>query len=187
MDDGRDERDGERLVPLLTLLDQEPVPDLSPRMPPAQQVASMLAILTLVGPGMLGGMPVLPVTLDDQRRRQQEQLQQQSESNVGVYQDAQEAAAALALSQRRLAQVTREVTHDPSRAVDEADVVRAARSVLAGEVSPRQSQRFRSALGRVANDSVDLFILDADERVRGRREDDAEDEQDLDAWLAEFE
>ena len=187
MDDERDRRDEPRVVPLLTLLDQEPEPDLSPRLPSPQQVASMLAVLALVGPGMLGGMPVLPVTLDDERRRQQEQIQQQSESNVGVYQDAQEAATALALSQRRLAQVTREVTRDPSRVVDEADVVRAAHSVLAGEVGPHQSQRFRSALGRVANDSVDLFILDADERARARRDAASEPEQDLEDWLAEFE
>ena len=187
MTDDRGVRDGADAAPVLELLDEEPVSDLSPRLPSAQQMATVLAMLALVGPSALGGMPVLPVTIDDQRRRHQEQMQQQSESNVGVYQDAREAETALALSQRRLAQVTREVTRDPSRVVSEADVVRAAHSVLAGEVGPRQSQRFRSALGRVANDSVDLFILDADESARDRRQQADEPEPDLEAWLAEFE
>jgi hypothetical protein len=144
-------------------------------------------MLALVSPAALGGMPVLPVTIYDDRRRQQEQIVQESSSTVGIYQDSQAAEVALTLSQRRLASATRDVERLTSHDVTEQDVVRAARRVLAGEGSARQGARFRSALGRVANDSVDLFILDADERARARRDAASEPEQDLEDWLAEFE
>jgi hypothetical protein len=124
----------------------------------------------LVSPAMLGGMPVLPVTDDDERRRQQEQLLQESESYVGVYQQAQEAEVALTLSQRRLAAETREVERSTERDVREEDVVRAARKVLAGQVGARRSARFLSRLGEVATDTADLYMLREDE-ARAERSD----------------
>lgn len=155
-------------------------------LPSAQQVATALALLALVSPAALGGMPVLPVTIYDERRRQQEQIVQESSSTVGVYQDSQAAEAALALSQRRLASVTRDVEHLTTHDVSEQDVVRAARRVLAGEGSPHQGARFRSALGQVANDSVDLFILRDDEAYEQGLESDGdvgpEPDDDPDAW-----
>lgn len=162
--------------------------DIGPRLPSAQQVAAALTMLALVSPAALGGIPVLPVTIDEERRRHQDEILQQSESSVGVYQDAQEAATALALSQRRLAQVTREVEHSTARNVTEADVVRAAHRVLSGAASPHQSARFRSALSRVATDSVDLFIITSDEEqmLETTTTDDVQDDDDLEAWLAEF-
>ena len=139
--------------------------------PTSAQVAAALAAAALVSPAALGGMPVLPVTLDDERRRQQEEIAAESSSSVGAYQDVCEAATALTLSQRRLAAVTREVEGTHTRNVTEADVVDAAHKVAAGEVSPRKRQEFRAALGRVAVDSVDLFILlDDDRRERERAE-----------------
>lgn len=168
--------------------EEELEPDFGPRLPSAQQVAAALTMLALVSPAALGGIPVLPVTIDEERRRHQDEIQQQSESSVGVYQDAQEAATALTLSQRRLAQVTREVEHSTAHNVSEADVVHAAHRVLSGTVSPHQSLRFRSALTRVATDSVDLFILESDEErmVEDVVLEDVQDDDDLDAWLAEF-
>lgn len=139
--------------------------------PTSAQVAAALAAAALVSPAALGGMPVLPVTLDDERRRQQEEIAAESASSVGAYQDVREAATALTLSQRRLAAVTREVEGTHARNVTEADVVDAAHKVATGAVSPRQRQAFRAALGRVAVDSVDLFILlDDDRRAREREE-----------------
>lgn len=139
--------------------------------PTSAQVAAALAAAALVSPAALGGMPVLPVTLDDERRRQQEEIAAESASSVGAYQDVREAATALTLSQRRLAAVTREVEGTHTRNVTEADVVDAAHKVATGAVSLRQRQKFRAALGRVAVDSVDLFILlDDDRREREREE-----------------
>ena len=169
-------------------LDEDDELGLGPRLPSAQQVAAALAMLALVSPAALGGMPVLPVTIDEERRRHQDEIQQQSASSVGIYQDAREAETALTLSQRRLAQATREVEHSTSRNVTETDVVDAAHRVFAGEVSPHQSIRFRSALTSVATDSVDLFILSTDEeRMRAAEtQGAAETPEDLEAWLEEF-
>ena len=50
----------------------------APQLPTAQQIAAGLAIIALVSPAMLGGIPVLPVTIQDERRRQQEEIQQTS-------------------------------------------------------------------------------------------------------------
>ena len=155
-------------------------------LPGTMQVASALAMLALVRPAALGGMPVLPVTIYDDRRRQQEQIVQESSSTVGIYQDSQAAEVALTLSQRRLASATRDVERLTSHDVTEQDVVRAARRVLAGEGSARQGARFRSALGRVANDSVDLFILRDDEAYEQALDPDVDELPDLDddpdAW-----
>ena len=159
-------------------------------LPTSQQVAAALAAMALVSPAALGGIPVLPVTLDEQRRRQQEQILAESDSSVGVHQSVQEAATALTLSQRRLASVTREVEGTHAHDVTEADVVHAAQRVLSGEATPHQSSAFRAALGRVAIDTADLYILLSDEVDD---EDYYEDpfnpdpEEDLEAWLAEFE
>ena len=161
--------------------------ETAPR-PTSAQVAAALAAAALVSPAALGGMPVLPVTLDDERRRQQEEMAEESASSVGAYQDVQEAATALTLSQRRLAQVTREVEGTHARNVSEADVVHAAHKVAAGETSARQRREFRAALGRVAVDSVDLYILlDDDRRMREQEEaaasaDLADDEDWDDDW-----
>ena len=127
--------------------------------PTAQQIMAALAILSLAGPMMMGGVPVLPVTIEDERRRQQDQIQQISESSVGVYQTSTEAEAGLALSQQRLAQVTREVEDLHTRAVEESDVYHAAKRVLTGGVEPKLEKRFRSAFNQVAWDTVDLYIL----------------------------
>ena len=159
-------------------------------LPTPQQVATLLAALTLASPAMLGGIPVLPVTVNDERRRQQEEIIQESDSSVGVHQSVQEAATALSLSQRRLAQVTREIEGIHTHDLEEADVVNAARRVAAGESSVRQRREFRAALGRVAYDSVDLFILLDDEGADDDwSRDGLEDEEpfDEDAWIAEFE
>lgn len=163
---------------------------LGPWLPTATQVASALAMLALLSPAALGGMPVLPVTIEEDRRRRQDEIQQISESSVGIHHDAQEAQSSLTLSQRRLAAVTREVEHSTSHDVTEQDVVHAAHLVATGEATFGQQLRFRSALGRVANDSVDLFILSTDEakeeRLADQRQDDEDDAEDLEAWLEEF-
>ena len=130
-----------------------------PQLPTAQQVATALAILSLMGPMALGGMPVIPVTMEDERRRHQDEIQQVSESSVGVYQTSSEAEAGLAMSQQRLAHVTREVEDLTTHNVTEQDVVRAANRVFAGEVAKPLERRFRSAFTHVAWDTVDLFIL----------------------------
>lgn len=109
------------------------------------------------------GAPILPVTIEDERRRQQDEIQQVSESSVGVYQTSEEAEAGLSLSQRRLAQVTREVEGLTSHDVSEQDVVRAANRVLANQVESKLDGRFRSALNRVTWDTVDLYILQDNE------------------------
>lgn len=129
------------------------------QMPTAQQAAMALAVLSLTGPMGLGGMPVIPVTAYDDRRRHQEQITQQSESTVGIYQTSSEAEVALSMSQQRLAHVTREIDGLQTPDVREKDVVHAANRVFAGDVDPKLSRRFRSALGNVATDTVDLFIL----------------------------
>ena len=134
-----------------------------PQLPTAQQVAAALAILSLAGPMALGGMPVIPVTAEDERRRQQEEIQQVSESNVGVRQSSDEAQTALTLSQRRLARVTRDIEEIHERVVREQDVIRAANRVFAGTVTPKLDGRFRTAFNQVAWDSVDLFILQDNE------------------------
>ena len=171
-----------------TLLGELPDEVAAPRLPTTQQVAAAMAMLALVGPAMLGGMPVIPVTMDEQRRRQQVEITQESESTVGVHQDIAAAAAALALSQGRLAQATRDVSHITTHDVSEADVVAAAHRVMAGEASPHQSARFRSALTNVAIDSTDLYILRSDEERVERKERGVDLwEVDPDAWLAEFE
>ena len=56
----------------------------APQLPTAQQIAAGLAILALMGPAALGGIPVLPVTIQDERRRQQDEIQQTSEPRLGV-------------------------------------------------------------------------------------------------------
>lgn len=155
------------------------------QVPTATQVAAALAAAALVSPAALGGMPVLPVTLDDERRRNQEQIQQESESSVGEYRSVDEAAAALSLSQMRLAAVTREVEGTHAHNILESDVVSAAHKVAAKEVSPRQQRKFKAALGRVAVDSVDLFILLDDERRLQEEEealDASPDDWDDDDW-----
>ncbi len=129
------------------------------QMPTAQQVAAALAVLSLAGPMALGGMPVIPVTIQDEQRRRQDEITQQSESNVGVYQTSSEAEVGLIVSQQRLARVTREVDDLHTHDVTEQDVVHAANRVLAGKVEPELSGRFRYAFGRVVNDTVDLYIL----------------------------
>ena len=133
-----------------------------PQLPTAQQVAAVLAILSLAGPMMMGA-PILPVTIEDERRRQQDEIQQVSESSVGVYQTSMEAEAGLTLSQRRLAQVTREVENLTSHDVSERDVVRAANRVFAEQVEPKLDGKFRSAFNHVAWDTVDLYILQDNE------------------------
>ena len=135
------------------------------RLPKSSQVAAALAAAALVGPAALGGMPVLPVTVDDERRRQMDEIAQESTSTVGIHRESSEAEAALALSQRQLAAVTREVEGSTSRVVSEADVVHAADLVARGEVSARRQREFRSALRRVAANSTDLFMLWSDEQV----------------------
>lgn len=130
-----------------------------PQLPSAQQVATVLAILSLAGPMMMGGVPVIPITFEDERRRQQDEIQQISESSVGVYQTSAEAETGLAMSQRRLAQVTREVEEITTHDVSERDVIRAANRVLKGQVEKKLDGRFRSALTRVTWDTVDLYIL----------------------------
>jgi len=148
-------------------------------------------MMALLSPAALGGMPVLPVTIEEDRRRRQDEIQQISESSVGIHHDSQEAQASLTLSQRRLAAVTREVEHITAHDVTEQDVVHAAHLVATGEATFGQQLRFRSALGRVANDSVDLFILSTDEAKDERQREqealyDEDEEEDLDAWLSEF-
>ena len=138
--------------------------------PTAQQVVAVLAILSLAGPMMMGGVPILPVTIEDERRRQQDQIQQVIESSVGVYQTSTEAEAGLALSQQRLAQVTREVEGLHARAVEESDVYHAAERVLTGGVEQKLGKRFRSAFKQVAWNTVDLYILrDNEECARSQR------------------
>ena len=188
--DVAEQQDSER--PLVEVLPEDSVSmreALGPWLPTAAQVASALAMLALLSPAALGGMPVLPVTIEEDRRRHQDEIQQISESSVGVHHDAQEAQSSLTLSQRRLAAVTREVEHSTAHDVTEQDVVHAAHLVATGEATFGQQLRFRSALGRVANDSVDLFILSTDEAKEQQAEWDiqAEDEEeDLEAWLEEF-
>ena len=138
--------------------------------PTAQQIMAALAILSLAGPMMMGGVPVLPVTIEDERRRQQDQIQQISESSVGAYQTSTEAEAGLALSQQRLAQVTLEVEGLHTHVIEESDVYHAAERVLTGGVEPKLEKRFRSAFKRVAWDTVDLYILrDNEEYARSQR------------------
>jgi hypothetical protein len=133
------------------------------QLPTAQQVAAGLTILALMGPAALGGIPVLPVTIQDERRRQQDEIQQTSESSVGIYHTSQEAAVGLAASQRRLALVTKEVNETHTHDVSEQDVVHAADRVFAAEVRPELSARFLSALNHVATDTADLCMLRDDE------------------------
>lgn len=133
------------------------------QLPTAQQVSAFMAAMALVSPAALGGMPVLPVTVQDEERRRQEQIQQESESSVGTYQSSQDAEVGLALSQQRLALVTRAVEESYTHDVSEADVVHAAQRVFSGEVRGHLDVRFRSAFNRVVNDTVDLYILRDDE------------------------
>ena len=156
------------------------------QMPTPEQIGAFLTAVMLASPAMLGGMPVLPVTIDDERRRQQEEIAQESSSSVGVYQSVGEAETALALSQRRLAAATREVEHTTARVIGEQDVVHAAKKVLAGEVSAGQERRFRSALGRVANDSVDYYILWDAEPRQDAADPEPDFETDPEAWVESF-
>jgi hypothetical protein len=157
------------------------------RVPTPEQIGAFLTALMLAGPALMGGMAVLPVTYYEDRRRQQEMIVQESSSSVGTYQSAEEAHTGLVLSQQRLAVVTREVEHTTQRVVTEADVVNAAHKVLAGEVSPRKGQRFRSALGRVANDSVDYYILRDDYQAMTEERDEPIDyETDPEGWVESF-
>ena len=130
-----------------------------PQAPTAQQVAAALAALSLVGPAALGGMPVIPVTIGDERRRKQDEIQQVVESSVGVYQTSTEAESALAASQWQLALATQHIENVDAYDVREQDVVRAANRVFSGDADEKSSKRFRSAFNRVAWDTVDLFIL----------------------------
>jgi hypothetical protein len=130
-----------------------------PQAPTAQQVAAALAALSLVGPAALGGMPVIPVTIGDERRRKQDEIQQVVESSVGVYQTSAEAESALAASQWQLALATQHIENVDAYDVREQDVVRAASRVFSGDADEKSSKRFRSAFNRVAWDTVDLFIL----------------------------
>ena len=129
------------------------------QLPSPQQVAAVFAILSLAGPMALGGMPVIPVTVQDEQRRRRDEIQQVSESSVGVYQTSSEAEAGLALSLQRLALVTREIEDVHTHDVSERDVVSAANRVFAGRVEQKLDGRFRSAFNRVAWDTVDLYIL----------------------------
>lgn len=131
----------------------------APQLPTAQQVATGLAILALLGPAALGGIPVLPVIIQDDQRRRQDEIQQTSDSSVGVYRASDEAEVALAASQMRLASVTKEVNKTHARNVSEQDIVQAADRVFAEEVRPELSARFLSALNQVALDTADLCIL----------------------------
>lgn len=155
--------------------------------PTPAQLASLLAALALTSPAMLGGVPMLPVTVTDERRRQQQEIAQQSESTVGIHHEAQEAEGALALSQRRLAAATREVEGTHARTVSEEDVVRAAHRVAAGQTSGHQGQRFRTALNRVALDSADYFMLAHDEGQAEQDRPEGDEPLDEEAWLASFE
>lgn len=129
------------------------------QMPTAQQVAAALAVLSLVGPAALGGMPVLPVTIQDEQRRHRDEIQQTSESSVGMYSTSAEAAVGLAASQQRLAYVTRAVDNIHTHDVTEQDVLHAAERVFAGEVTGQLESRFRSAFSCMVRDNVDLSIL----------------------------
>ncbi len=144
----------------------------APQLPTAQQIAAGLTILALVGPAALGGIPVLPVIIQDDRRRQQDEIQQTSESSVGVYHTSDEAAVALAASQKRLADVSKEVNKTHAHDVSEQDIVHAADRVFSDQVRPELSARFLSALNHVATDTADLCML---------RDDEAH--YDDDAWL----
>ncbi len=136
------------------------------QMPSAQQVATVLAVLSLAGPMALGGMPVLPATIEGEQRRQQDKIVQQSESSVGVYQTSAEAERGLIASRQRLAQATIEVDNIHTRDISEQDVVHAANRVFTGQVEPILSGRFKSAFNHVVTDTVDLFILqDSEERA----------------------
>lgn len=135
----------------------------APQLPTAQQIAAGLAIIALVSPAMLGGIPVLPVTIQDERRRQQEEIQQTSESSVGVYHSSAEAAVGLAASQKRLANVSNEVNKTHLHSVSEQDIVQAHERVMAAQVRPELSARFLSALNHVATDTADLCMLRDDE------------------------
>lgn len=139
-----------------------------PQLPSAQQVVAVLAILSLAGPMMLGGMPILPVTIEDERRRQQDEIQQISESSVGVYQTSSEAEVGLSISQQRLAHVTREIEGIHTHDVSEQDVVHAANRVYTGQIEGELDGRFRSAFNRVAWDTVDLFILQDNEEFAAK-------------------
>lgn len=144
------------------------VPEHAPfraQLPTPQQVAATLAILALTGPAALGGMPVLPVTIQDEQRRRQDEIQQVSESSVGVYQTSSEAALGLVVSQQRLAGVTREIDDIHTHDVTEQDVVHAANRVFNNQVEGELNVRFRSAFNHVVTDTVDLYILrDNEER-----------------------
>jgi len=133
------------------------------QLPTAQQVAAVIAILSLAGPMMMGGIPIVPITIYDEQRRQQDEIQQIIDSDVGIYQTSQEAQVGLTVSQQRLARVTREVDDIKTHDVTEQDVYHAAHRVLSGEIDPELSGRFRTALSHVVTDSVDLFILEDNE------------------------
>lgn len=129
------------------------------QLPTPQQVAATLAALTLAGPMALGGMPVIPITVNDEQRRRQDEILQVSESSVGIHQSVAEAEESLCLSQQRLARVTREVEEIHARDIQEQDVIQAANRVFSGEVEKRPERRFRTAFTNVAWDTVDLLIL----------------------------
>lgn len=131
----------------------------SPHLPEARQVAAALAVIALVGPAGLGGIPVLPVTFEDEKRRQQDIAAEIVESTVSTYASSDEAAAALVVAQQRLAIATLEIENVQGEYILEEDVIRAANRVLSGEVTGASAGRFRSAFTRVARDSVDLYIL----------------------------
>lgn len=141
---------------------------LRSRLPSAQQVGTALAALSLAGPAALGGMPALPATVHDDQRRRQEAIGQVTESSVGIYQTSAEAQAGLVMSQQRLAAVTREIDDIRTHDVSEQDIVHAANRVFAGQVEGKLGTRFKSALGHVATDTVDLFILKDNEEYARR-------------------
>ena len=130
----------------------------SANLPTAQQVAAGVMV-TLMGTMALSGMPVLPVTMEDERRREQDTAVQVSESSVGVYQTSQEAEAGLALSQLRLAAVAGTVEEIHTGDITPDDVVNAANRVFRGQVTPELGSRFRTAFNHVVWDTVDVCIL----------------------------
>lgn len=130
----------------------------SANLPTAQQVAAGVMV-TLMGTMALSGMPVLPVTMEDERRREQDTAVQVSESSVGVYQTSTEAEAGLALSQLRLASVAATVEQIHSGDITPDDVVSAANRVFRGQVAPELGGRFRTAFNHVVWDTVDVCIL----------------------------
>ena len=131
-------------------------------LPTARQVAAG-TMIALMGTMALSGMPVLPVTFEEERRRQQDEAAQVSESSVGVYQTSDEAKTALELSQLRLADVAGQVEQIHTGMITSDDVVHAATRVFRDQVEPELSGRFRTAFNHVVWDTVDVCILEDNE------------------------